>query len=63
MSFRKVTIKISEDKYERMLNIMSSESYFSSRIGKATLINLGLDLLFKELESKSLEQVRKEVVQ
>lgn len=62
MSFRKVTIKISEDKYERMLNIMANEPYFSSRIGKGTLINLGLDLLFNELESKSLEQVRKELV-
>ena len=62
MTFRRVTIKISEDKYERMLKIMSSESYFSSRIGKATLINLGLDLLFKELESKTLEQVRQELV-
>ena len=59
---RRVTIKISEDKYQRMLNVMSSESYFSSRIGKGTLINLGLDLLFDELESKSLEQIRKELV-
>ena len=63
MTFRRVTIKISEEKYQRMLNVMAKETYFSSRIGKGTLINLGLDLLFKELESKSLEQIRKEVVQ
>ena len=60
--FHNVRIKISNEKYQRMLNVMSNETYFDSRIGKGTLINLGLDLLFNELESKSLEQVRKELV-
>ena len=62
MSFRKVTIQISEEKHEKMLEIMASETFFSSRIGKGTLINLGLDLLFNELESKNLEEIKKELV-
>ena len=62
MTFKRVTIKISEDKHNEMLNVMANQTYFDSRIGKGTLINLGLDLLFKELETKTLEEIRKELV-
>lgn len=62
MNFKRVTIKISDEKHDEMMNVIANQTYFDSRIGKGTLINLGLDLLFKELETKTLEEIRKELV-